>query len=245
MGKKLVEVDGVRVGAETVVLAAGSRPQVPDLPGLDDVPYLTSDEALRLPAQPRRLLILGGGFIAAELAHFFSALGTRVTVVHRGPLLLRNEDEAVARRFTDVYRRKVDLVLGAQALRVRRHGEGVALDVAVDGVTRRLEADALPLAVGRRPNTDTLAVADTGVALDERGFVRTDAYLETNEPGIWALGDIVGRYLLKHSAHLEAAYTYADTAYGSSIEDRDGFVKALAHRETGEILGCHILGTDA
>ena len=157
-------------------------------------------------------------------------------------------------------------------------------------------ADTLMLATGRIPNTDLLDVGRTGVEVDERGFVKTDEFLETSVPGIWALGDIVGKYLLKHSANLEAAYAsnnilnpeskaavdyramphavfaspqvagvgltqqeadaldlhytaasydYSDTAYGSSIEDRDGFVKVLAAPDTEEILGAHIIGTDA
>ncbi len=159
-----------------------------------------------------------------------------------------------------------------------------------------VDTDALLLATGRAPNTDLLDVAKTGVEVDDRGYIKTSQYLETNVPGIWALGDIVGRYLLKHSANLEAAYAannifhpshqqpvdyramphavfaspqvasvglteelatrmdieyvsatynYIDTAYGSSIEDRDGFVKVLADPETRDILGCHIIGADA
>lgn len=152
------------------------------------------------------------------------------------------------------------------------------------------------MSTGRRSNADELNVAATGVEVDERGFVPTDEFLETNVPGIWALGDIVGAYLLKHSANLEAAhvthnalkpdekvaidyhamphavfgspqigsvgiteqeaqergiahvattYDYADTAYGSSIEDHDGFVKVIAEPGSGDLLGCHIIGTDA
>ena len=296
LGPKTLEVSGEEITADTVVIAAGTRPSVPEVPGLRDVPYLTSDEALRLPEQPRRLVILGGGFIAAEMAHFFGSLGTKVTIVHRGPLLLRSEDEDVARRFTEVYSRKFDLLLDAHASRVYRNGSEVAMDVTRNGRTETIAADSLLVATGRVPNTDVLQVKRTGVEVDERGFVKTDEYLETSVPGIWALGDIVGKYLLKHSANLEAAYVannvfspdnrvavdyqamphavfaspqvasvglteqeaaarkipylttsydYNNTAYGSSIEDRDGFVKVLAQRETREILGCHIIGTDA
>ena len=257
---------------------------------------MTSDEALRLPTQPRRLIILGGGYIAAELAHFFGTLGTEVTIVQRGPRLLRQEDHDVAERFTEVYQRRFTLLLNTVVRRAQRAGGEIALEVTSDGQDRTLTADALLVALGRVPNTDLLDVASTGVAVDEQGYIKTDEFLETNVPGIWALGDIVGRYLLKHSANLEAAYVannifnpddkvagdyhamphaifaspqvasvgltereaeaqghpyvsstynYSDTAYGSSIEDTDGFVKALAHRESGEILGCHIIGTDA
>ncbi|MCH8065818.1 MAG: mycothione reductase [Chloroflexi bacterium] len=293
---KVLEVAGERVTAETIVVAAGTRPRVPEIEGLSDVPFITSDEALRLPKQPQRLVIVGGGYIAAEMAHFFGALGTEVTLVQRGPRLLRQEDTDVADRFTEVYQRRFKLLLDTTIQRAYKRGEEIVLDATSDGQEQTLTADALLLAVGRVPNTDLLDMAKTGVTVDDQGFVQTDDYLETNVPGIWALGDIVGRYLLKHSANLEAAfvghnifnpdskvpvdyhamphaifaspqvaavgvteqeareaglpfvssvYNYYDTAYGSSIEDRDGFVKVLAHRETREILGCHIIGSEA
>jgi mycothione reductase len=296
VGHKVLDVAGERISAETIVIAAGTRPRILDIDGLTDVPFITSDEALRLPSQPPRLAIVGGGYISAELAHFFGALGTEVTIVHRGPRLLRLEDDDVSARFTEVYQRRFTLILNTVVRRAQRNGEEIVLEVASNGQRQTLAADALLLAVGRVPNTDLLDVAQTGVAVDERGFVKTDRYLETDVPGIWALGDIVGRYLLKHSANLEAAhvahnifspkdrvpvdyhamphaifaspqvagvgvterqareqglpyvastYRYYDTAYGSSIEDTDGFVKALAQRKTGEILGCHIIGSDA
>jgi mycothione reductase len=296
VGHKVLDVAGERIAAETIVIAAGTRPRIPDIDGLTDVPFITSDEALRLPSQPRRLVIVGGGYISAELAHFFGALGTEVTIVHRGPRLLRLEDEDVSARFTEVYQRRFTMILNTIVKRAQRDGGEIVLELASNGQRQTLAADALLLAVGRVPNTDLLDVAQTGVAVDKRGFIKTDGYLETDVAGIWALGDIVGRYMLKHSANLEAAhvahnilnpedrvpvdyhamphavfaspqvaavgvterqsrdqglpyvaatYKYYDTAYGSSIEDTDGFVKALAHRKTGEILGCHIIGSEA
>lgn len=296
VGPKKLEVGGEQVTAKTIVVAAGARPRVPDIEGIHDVPFITSDEALRLPKQPARLVIYGGGFIAAELAHFFGALGTEVTIVYRGSRLLRKEDDDVSTRFTDVYRRRFNAILNSAIVRAHRDGDEIVVETASDGSKRSISADALLLAVGRVPNTDTLDVAKTGVKTDPRGFVKTDEYLETEAPGVWALGDIVGRYLLKHSANLEAAhvahnifnpeskvavdyhampqvvfaspqvgsvgltereanergipyavgrYDYYDTAYGSSIEDKDGFVKVLVHRETGEVLGGHIIGSEA
>ena len=296
VAEKTVNVDGEQLKAETVVIAAGTRPYVPPIPGIEDVPYLTSNEALRLTQQPRRLVIVGGGYIAAELAHFFGSLGTQVTIIHRRNLLLREEDEAVARRFTEVYQRRFEMLLGAQVSRAYKKKEEIGLEVSIDGQSREITCDALLLATGRVPNTDILQVSNTGVEVDERGFVKADEYLETDVPGIWALGDIAGRYMLKHSANLEAAYVannifnphnkvavdygamphavfaspqvagvgvteqeaaeqriphvaatydFYDTAFGASIEDRDGFVKVLAHPETREILGCHIIGSEA
>lgn len=296
IGEKLLEVNGEQISADTIVIAAGTRPRIPPVPGIEDVPYVTSDEALRLPEQPRRLAIIGGGYIAAELAHFFGALGTEVTIIQRSGTMLRGEDDDVSRRFTEVYKRRFNVLLNAVSTRASRNGSQIVLDVSVDGESEQVECDGLLVATGRIPNTDLLEVEATGVEVDGRGFIRADEYLETDVPGIWALGDIVGRYLLKHSANLEAAYVshnivhsdekapvdyhamphgifaspqvggvgarerdlreqgveyvsavydYFDTAYGSSIEDRDGFVKVLADPHTREILGCHIIGADA
>ena len=296
VGEKTLEVNGERIRGETVVIAAGTRPLIPDIPGIQDVPHITSDQALRLSEQPRRLAVLGGGYIAAELAHFFGSLGTEVTIIHRGPLMLRAEDRQVAGRFTEAFQRKFKMLLNSQATRISSNGDGVRLDISIDGRTEKVTADTLLVATGRISNTDLLDVQATGVEVDQRGFIETDEYLETKVKGIWALGDIVGEYLLKHSANLEASYVannifnpdnkvpvdyhamphvifsspqvagvgvteeeakdqemnytlatydYYDTAYGSSIEDRDGFVKVLAHPHTREILGCHIIGSEA
>ena len=289
-------LDEEELTADTILIAAGTRPWVPDIPGLDRTPYITSDEALRLPEQPRRLTIIGGGYIAAELAHFFGALGTEVTIIHRRGLMLREEDEDVSRRFTEVYQRRFTMMLDSQAAGVSSKNGEIIVEVTTPDGSKSVTSDTLLMATGRVPNTDSLEVAKTGVELNQRGYIKTDEHLQTNVPGIWALGDIVGRYLLKHNANLEAAYAsnnildpenqaavdyhamphavfaspqvasvgltqqeaegrgaayvaatyaYSDTAYGASIEDKDGFVKVLADPETGEILGCHIIGTDA
>ena len=282
VGEKTLEVNGDRITAETIVIAAGGRPRVPEISGISDVPYLTSDEALRLPEQPRRLTIVGGGYIAAELGHFFGSMGTEVAIIQRGPLLVQQEDRDVSRRFTEVYQRKFHLLLEAQVSKVYRDGDQIGVEVSRDGNTETITSDALLIATGRIPNTDLLDVASTGVEVDQRGYIRVDEYMQTGVPGIWALGDIVGKNLLKHSSNLETAYVannifnpdqkvaisyhamphaifaspqvggvglteqeaislgtpytaamydYYDTAFGSSIEDTDGFVKVLAHPE--------------
>ena len=297
-GPKSLAVQGYdeEITADTILIAAGTRPWAPDIPGLDPTPYIMSDDALRLPEQPKRLTIIGGGYIAAELAHFFGALGTEVTIIHRRNMMLREEDEEVSQRFTNVYQRRFNMVLDSQVSRVSHQNGEITVGVTTPDGSRSIKSDTLLMATGRVPNTDILEVAKTGVEVNSRGYIGTDEYLQNNVPGIWALGDIVGRYLLKHSANLEAAYAsnnmlnpgnqvavdyhamphamfassqvasvgmtdqeaegrgaayvaatynYSDTAYGASIEDKDGFVKVLADPETGEILGCHIIGTDA
>ncbi len=299
-GPKRLSVDGVEIGAETIVIAAGTRPSAPQVPGLEEVGYETTDTIMRIDQLPRRLAILGGGFVAAELGHVFRSLGSEVTIISRGRTMLSNEDRDIAEAMTEAYRRRFTLLLESTLTAASRDGDTIRLEIGPsgdrEGEATMVECDALLVATGRVPNTDRLAVEVTGVETDERGYVRTDGRLETNVPGIWALGDIVGRWHLKHSANLEAAhvannilnpdqpaevdyhampwaifgspqiggvglteneaeeqgvayavatYPYDRTAYGSSIEERDGFVKVLADPKTGEILGCHIIGHDA
>ncbi len=205
-GPKTLEVNGESIGAETVLIAAGTRPTVPPIDGLDSVPYMTSDEALRLTEQPESMIIVGGGYIAAEMAHFYGAMGTDVTIVNRGANLLRMQDHQISRRFTEVAQSKFDVRLHSQILSVAPDGNGVRMEMSTNGGANTLVADKLLLATGRISNADRLQVQNSGVEVDGRGFVSTNEYLETNVPGVWALGDIVGRYLLKHSANLEAAY---------------------------------------
>lgn len=106
-GPKTLEVNGESIRAEKVLIAAGTRPTVPPIAGLDDTPYMTSDEALRLTEQPESMIIVGGGYIAAEMAHFYGAMGTNVTIVYRGADLLRTQDHQISRRFTEVAQKKI------------------------------------------------------------------------------------------------------------------------------------------
>ena len=116
--RRLAVGDGEEITADRVVVAAGSRPVVPDMPGLDDIAFHTSDTVMRLPELPRSMIILGGGYIAAEFAHVFSAFGTAVTVVNRSDRLLRREDDDVAARFTELFGDQVDLRLEQEIERV-------------------------------------------------------------------------------------------------------------------------------
>src|SRR5919109_3623178 len=286
------------IGAEKILIATGSRPRIPDINGLSGTGYITSDEALRIKTQPHILTIIGGGYIASELAHFFGALGTKINIVQRGNLLIPHEDEEVARKFTQVFSKKYNVYLGYDTESVGKKNGGIFFVKARNssGKVISLESDQLLVATGRTPNSDTLDLGKTGVQVDGRGFVRVNKYLETNVKGIFALGDAVGRYMFKHSANHEAQYAfnnimhadkkvavdyaamphaifswpqvasvghteqelkkdradyakavypYIRTAMGEAIEDRDGFVKLLASRKDGRILGCHIIGAHA
>ena len=203
---------GARVRADTVLIAAGTRPSIPDIDGIEAVEYLTSTEALRLETPPEHLVIVGGGYIAAELGHFFGTFGSDVTIVGRRPNLLPEADPEVAEAFTERYADRFTLHTGHAATSVEETGDGIELtarpyeygDGGVQDGEVVVTGDELLVAAGRRPNTDVLDVEAAGVDVDERGFVETDEYLRTTADGVWALGDIAGEFLLKHSANHEA-----------------------------------------
>ncbi|ELZ33191.1 dihydrolipoyl dehydrogenase [Halorubrum tebenquichense] len=214
--------EGATLRADTVLVATGTRPSIPPIDGVDDVDYLTSTEALRLETAPDHLVIVGGGYIAAELGHFFETFGSDVTIVGRREHLLPEADAEVGEAVTDRYADRLDVYTGYEAVAVREAGDEVTVEarpypeadsVRAGGETIGAPEDAeevtvtgdeLLVAAGRRPNTDMLNLDATGVETDERGFVETDEYLRTDAEGVWALGDVVGEYLLKHSANHEA-----------------------------------------
>jgi len=209
------EDDGAKIEGETVLIAAGTRPGVPDIDSLDSVDYLTSTEALQLETPPDSLLIVGGGYIAAELGHFFGTFGSEVTIVGRRPNLLPEADDAVAEAFTERYADRFTVHTGYASTAVEQSGDEITLEsrpyeygpdggVVENGEPVTATGDALLIATGRVPNTDILNVGATGVETDEAGFVETDEYLRTTADGVWALGDIVGEYQLKHNANHEA-----------------------------------------
>ncbi len=204
-GPRRLEVNGSEITGDAVVLAAGARPFIPPHPDLAAVEYHTSDDIMRLPEVPESLLIWGGGYIAAELAHVFGAAGSEVTIVNRGPRLLRAEDDDVSEAFTAAYRKRFRVLTDARPTgAASTPGGGITLDVRHPSGTERLTGDVLLVAAGRVPNGDELDVAAAGVALDDAGYVVVDRYGRTTAEGVWALGDICNPNQLKHVANAEA-----------------------------------------
>ncbi len=200
---KVLHVGGDEIRADRFVLAAGSRPAIPPVPGLAGVPYLTSDTVMRLDALPKSMVVLGGGYIAAEMSHIFGSLGTGITIVVRGEHLLARHDADIRARFTELYRERFDLRLGATAAQVSATGSGVRLDLATQTGAQAAEGEVLLVATGRVPNSDRLDVAAAGIEVDAHGHVRTDATYATSVPGIWAVGDLANHFQLKHMANAE------------------------------------------
>jgi mycothione reductase len=296
-GRYLLRTDaGDEFTAEKVVIAAGSRPVVPSAILASGVRYHTSDTIMRIPELPEHIAIVGGGYVAAEFAHIFSALGVRVTLIARGSTMLRHSDDTICERFTRIAAAKWELRTHRSVARAADRGAGVALELD-DGST--MNADLLLVATGRLSNGDLLDAEQAGVEVED-GRVAVDEYQRTTARGVFALGDVSSPYQLKHVANHEARVVqhnllqdwddtdsmtmtdhrfvpaavftdpqlasvgltenqarardfkisvaiqnYGDVAYGWAMEDTTGIVKLIAERNSGCLLGAHIMGHQA
>jgi mercuric reductase len=197
-GSHAIVLDGRTLEADRLLIATGSRPAVPAIPGLDHVPYLTSDlldadEAGRLEELPESLVVLGGGYVAVELAQMFARLGSQVTLVARSGLL-RGYEPLLGETLGEAFRSEgIEVLTDTRVERVSTDGGAVAVAVETPAVGRIIRAARLLVATGRIPNSHDLDLASAAVAVDGDGFVKVDAGLRTNQPHVWAAGDVIGR----------------------------------------------------
>ncbi|MBB2496044.1 glutathione-disulfide reductase [Aquipseudomonas ullengensis] len=188
-----VEINGQRHSAERILIATGGWPQVPDIPGKELA--ISSNEAFFLKQLPKRVLVVGGGYIAVEFASIFHGLGAQTSLLYRGELFLRGFDGAVRQHLKDELSKKgMDLQFQADIVRIDRQADGSLLATLKDG--RQLPTDCVFYATGRRPMLDNLGLENTQVELDERGFIKVDDNYESSEPSILAIGDVIGRVQL-------------------------------------------------
>jgi mycothione reductase len=210
VAEKTLLIGKEKIYSNKILIAAGTRPSIPKIKGLVTSHYLTSDEALRLDKQPKILTIIGGGFVAAELGHYFGSLGTVINIIQKRKSLVPNEDEEISKKFTDIFSKKYNVHLECSPQLVTQKGDKFVVQAKSSRFNKilEIESDKILLASGRVPNSDTLDLSKTGLNIDDNGFIKVDDTLATNVPGIFALGDIIGRYQFRHSANLEAQYAF-------------------------------------
>jgi len=206
----------LRVGNETlkskmIILGAGSKPKIPPIKRLSTIGYLTSDTLLKLNRLPESIAIIGGGYIAAEYGHFFSAMGSKVTIIGRNPQFLPDEEPEVSALAKRVLQKHMTIFTNHEVREVEKTGVGMKKLVAVNrenGKTIEVTAEEILVASGRGPNTDILRPERGGIKTDKDGWIMVNEYLETSQPGVWALGDADGKHPFKHKANYEAQVVY-------------------------------------
>jgi dihydrolipoamide dehydrogenase len=210
-----LEVGGTRIRGEKVFIVAGTRPLIPPVPGLDQVDYLTSDTVFDLEEQPDDMIIVGGGYIACEFGHFFSAMGTEVTIVGRNERLAPGEEPEISELLQQKLSERMRVFTSTEVSDVRRDDGGYT----VIGRNRRTGEETqfagqyLLVATGRRSNADLLRVGNASIETDQRGYIQVNEYMETNVPNIWAFGDVIGKQLFKHHANREAMLAWHNSQH--------------------------------
>ncbi|MBP1910435.1 dihydrolipoyl dehydrogenase [Methanolobus bombayensis] len=205
----------MKVGAETITakmifLCTGSKPAIPTIKGIEDIDYLTSDDVLKLTELPESLAIIGGGYIAAEYGHFFSAMGSKVTIIGRNPRLIPEEEPEISTLAKKMMSKHMDILTNCEVIEVKSSAEGKVV-IAKDRETdeeKEITASAILVATGRSPNTDILKPDLGEIDTDKRGWIKVNEHLETSSKNVWAFGDANGKYLFKHVANHESTVVY-------------------------------------
>lgn len=188
--------------AGNIFINTGGRPSSPEVEGLDSVPYLDSTSIMELDQLPEHLLVMGGGYIGLEFGQMFRRYGSQVTIVHRGDRLLAREDPDVADEIAKILRADgITVLLNSEVTRATRAGDLIRLTARTAQSEQTLTGSHLLVAVGRAPNTERLNLEAAGVETNDRGFVKVNARLETNAPGVYALGDVNGGPQFTHISY--------------------------------------------
>ncbi|VVB93302.1 Dihydrolipoyl dehydrogenase [uncultured archaeon] len=211
---------GETIKGKMIFLCTGSKPLIPDIKGLDETGYLTSDTVLEMTQLPGIIAIIGGGYIAAEYGHFFSAMGSEITVIGRNPQFLPDEEpeiSALAKRDMSKY---MNIITGHEVTGVQKGGNGKKKVIAQDkssGKEVAIEADEILVASGRGPNTELLPEKG-GIKTDSTGWIDVNEYMETSSPKVWAFGDADGKYLFKHVANHESTVVFYNAFMNKKIK---------------------------
>ena len=206
----MMEVGKERIRGRKIFIAAGARPSIPPVKGIDKIDYLTNESVLRLGKSPRSMVIVGGGYIAAEYGHFFAAMGTKVTILQRNIRLISEEEPEISDLLKEKMEKRMEVYTNMEVIEVRKEGDNYIIVGRNRGTGRErsFEAEKVMIASGRTSNADLLKVENTGVETDERDFIKVNEYLETTKKNIWAFGDIIGKEMFRHVANREATVAW-------------------------------------
>ncbi len=217
IGEYTLETKNEKIKGEKIFIVSGARPLIPPTKGLDKIEYLTNETVLGLKKKPESMIIVGGGYIAAEYGHFFSAVGTKVAIVGRNERLVANEEPEISDLFKKELEKRMEIHTGAEVLEARQETNGmtVLLKDKKDGNEKELKAEKIMIAVGRQSNADLLMVQNTGVETGEANFIKVNDYLQTTKENVWALGDAIGKQMFTHAGDKEA-----DIAWHNATQEK-------------------------
>jgi pyruvate/2-oxoglutarate dehydrogenase complex dihydrolipoamide dehydrogenase (E3) component len=218
VGPHQLKVGDDLLESEKIFINTGGRPSVPSISGLDNVPYLTNESVMQLTTLPEHLLILGGGYIGLEFGQMFRRYGSRVTILHHGSQIVPREDAEIATELQRALEAEgLQFALNARTTRAEKENGSVVLSYESPAGASSVAGSHILVATGRSPNTDDLGLDKAGVATDKSGFIKVNSRLETNVPGVWALGDCKGGPAFTHISYNDFQIVYGNLVEGKSL----------------------------
>ena len=210
-----IEINGEKIKGKKIFIGSGARPLIPPIKGIEDVDYLTNNNVFNLTDKPESIIIVGGGYIAVEFAHFFSAMGTKVTILQRGNRLIKNAEPEISDLLKKLMDKRVDIVTNFDISEVKKNGNQIVVIGKVRSLDKeqKFSAEKIMIATGRKSNADLLKIENTGIETDSRGYIKVNEFLETNKKNIWAFGDAIGKYMFKHVANEEALIAWRNAVH--------------------------------
>jgi pyruvate/2-oxoglutarate dehydrogenase complex dihydrolipoamide dehydrogenase (E3) component len=218
VGDHEIRVGETLLESEKIFIDAGGRARVSGIPGLDAIPYLTNENIMDLTVLPEHLIVLGGGYIGLEFGQMFARFGSRITVIHNKEQILPSEDPEIAAELHRVLEEEgLKFLLNARTTRLKKNGDAIEASVDQTSGSSIVSGSHLLVAVGRQPNTDDLGLEKTGIETDSSGFIKVNSRLETNVPGIWALGDVKGGPAFTHISYNDFQIVDANLTQGKNL----------------------------
>jgi mycothione reductase len=216
----------MKVGSETITakmifLCLGSKTIIPPIKGIEEAGYITSDTILKLTSLPKSIVVVGGGYIAAEYGHFLSSMGSKVTIVGRNPRFLPEEEPEVSELAKKDLGKHIEIITNHEVKEAQKTPKGMKCLIALDkstGKTREIEAEEIMIASGRGPLTDILHPERAGVKTTKDGWIEINEYLETSQPDIWSFGDAKGKFMFRHVANYESQIVYYNAILKQKIK---------------------------
>ncbi len=215
-----LNVKDTKIEGEKIFIVSGARPFIPSIEGIDTIEYLTNENVLELTEKPKSMIIIGGGYIAAEYGHFFTAMGTDVTILQRGSRLVPNEEPEISDLLKKKMAERMSIYTSTEAVEVEENQAKYTV-IGKDrktGKERKVRAEKIMIAAGRKSNADLLRVENTGVKTDKKGYITVNDYLETSKENIWAFGDATGIQMFRHSANVEADLAWHNSIHKEKIK---------------------------
>jgi dihydrolipoamide dehydrogenase len=227
----VLSVGGETIRADTIFLCTGSQPIIPDIPGLEETGYHTSDTFLELEELPSNWAIIGGGYIAAEFGFFLDAVGAEVTIVGRNPQFLKNEEPEVSALAQYELSQHMNILTGHHVVKIERTNEGekeLTIEDRQSGNQGKIRVAEILVASGRGPSTGLLKPEKGGIETTPEGWIQVNDFFETSQKGVWALGDAIGNHLFKHVANYESELVYFNAILQQSPQQRPDY-RAVPH----------------